>query len=255
MPNLSWVKNPLGIIAIFISLIYGISGLLFSQAVKDLSPQNQTIMVWFIVLFPVAVLTVFAWLVVRHHYKLYAPGDYRSDDMFGRTFPTATPKEIAQKRQEEKQAQLNTSDEKDDLMSFKLAENANALYVLEQLAVQTMEKRFEGFARRDVKIANNLIIDALLEKGNTVVLLETKVLRTNTYSFSAIQKASRTLRAARDWVRLAEPSKHILTVVVLVVERLIGPDELKEQKLRLSNDETPDLIEQFERTKLLAGHS
>jgi uncharacterized protein YhhL (DUF1145 family) len=253
MPNLSWIKNPLGIIAIFISLIYGISGLLFSSAIKDLSPQNQTVMVWFVVLFPPIVLGVFAWLVVKHHYKLYAPGDYRSDDMFGRTFPTATRKEVAQKRQDENQAQLKVSPEAGDLVTFKLPETANAPYVLEQLAIQTIEKRFDGFARRDVKIASDLIIDGLLEKGNSVVLVEIKVLRTNMYSFTAIQAAGRTLRMARDRVRFAEPSKRILTVIVLVVERLIAPEELKEQKARLSQDETPDLIEQLERTKLLAG--
>ncbi|MEQ8266783.1 MAG: hypothetical protein RH982_06285 [Parvibaculum sp.] len=79
----SWmVRNPLGIIAAFISLIYGTSATLLGVAVNDITEKNQTVLVWFVVLFPCAVLIVFAWLVAKHHKKLYAPHDYRSDDGF-----------------------------------------------------------------------------------------------------------------------------------------------------------------------------
>jgi hypothetical protein len=39
-------------------------------------------LVWFLVAFPVAVLVLFGWLVSAHHEKLYAPSDFRSDDVF-----------------------------------------------------------------------------------------------------------------------------------------------------------------------------
>jgi hypothetical protein len=38
--------------------------------------------VWFLVAFPVIVLALFGWLVSQHPEKLYAPGDFRSDDNF-----------------------------------------------------------------------------------------------------------------------------------------------------------------------------
>jgi hypothetical protein len=75
-------RGPLGIIALFISLIYAISALLLAASVTQLSQGNKTPLICFIVLFPFAVLIMFSWLVAGHHKKLYAPSDFRSDDSF-----------------------------------------------------------------------------------------------------------------------------------------------------------------------------
>lgn len=74
-------RNPLGIIALFIVLIYGFASLVlgFSDRLRD---AERTVLVWFLVLFPPVVLVTFAWLVSRHHTKLYAPSDYRDDATF-----------------------------------------------------------------------------------------------------------------------------------------------------------------------------
>ena len=76
------VRNPLGIIALFISLIYGMSAILLGATIQRLALWNQTTLVIFVVIFPFAVLAVFAWLVIAHHRKLYGPGDFRSDESF-----------------------------------------------------------------------------------------------------------------------------------------------------------------------------
>ncbi|WP_155804518.1 hypothetical protein [Magnetospirillum fulvum] len=81
MPKLS-ARNPLGIIALFISLIYAMSVSLLGVSVGSLAFYNQTILVVFVALFPFVVLWVFSWLVAKHHKKLYGPGDYRSDEGF-----------------------------------------------------------------------------------------------------------------------------------------------------------------------------
>src|SRR5437868_1744622 len=73
-------RNPLGVIALFIVLIYG-----FASSVVGLSglqPGERVPIVWFLVVFPVLVLGVFSWLVSRHHTKLYSPSDYRQDSSF-----------------------------------------------------------------------------------------------------------------------------------------------------------------------------
>ncbi|MBK7875554.1 MAG: hypothetical protein IPJ77_07355 [Planctomycetes bacterium] len=74
-------RNPLGVIALFIVLIYGIAALTLGLN-TSLQGTERTPLVWFLVTFPLLVLGVFSWLVCRHHEKLYAPGDYRSDDVF-----------------------------------------------------------------------------------------------------------------------------------------------------------------------------
>lgn len=79
------VKNPLGIVALFISLIYSIANLLLGTTASTLTPNERKPLILFIVLFPVLVLGVFYHLVSRHHGKLYAPGDYKEDKSFLRT--------------------------------------------------------------------------------------------------------------------------------------------------------------------------
>ncbi|MBN2077065.1 MAG: response regulator [Dehalococcoidales bacterium] len=74
-------RNPLGIIALFIVLIYGFASLVVGFSDK-LTSQERLIIIWFLAVFPCLVLGVFGWLVSRHHTKLYAPTDYREDESF-----------------------------------------------------------------------------------------------------------------------------------------------------------------------------
>jgi CheY-like chemotaxis protein len=73
-------RNPLGVIALFIVLIYAFASSLVG--LSSLQPTERLPVIWFLVLFPVLVLGVFAWLVSRHHAKLYSPADYRRDSAF-----------------------------------------------------------------------------------------------------------------------------------------------------------------------------
>jgi len=75
-------RSPLGIIALFLLLVYGMAALVvgFSNLDSDL----QKIFVWFLVLFPVFVLITFYLLVTKHHDKLYAPSDFTDESYFVR---------------------------------------------------------------------------------------------------------------------------------------------------------------------------
>jgi len=77
----SLARNPLGIIALFIVLIYGFASLVVGASDKLQSDERYLIVV-FMTVFPVIVLGVFGWLVAFHHEKLYAPKDYTSDESF-----------------------------------------------------------------------------------------------------------------------------------------------------------------------------
>lgn len=78
-------RNPLGIIALFISLIYGFASLLLNSSADKLTEAERWPLIAFIVIFPLLVLGVFYRLVTHHHGKLYAPGDYHKDRSFMRT--------------------------------------------------------------------------------------------------------------------------------------------------------------------------
>lgn len=74
-------RNPLGIIALFIVLIYGLASLVVGFSSR-LEGGDRLPLIWFLVVFPCLVLVIFAWLVSQHHTKLYAPSDYKGDEAF-----------------------------------------------------------------------------------------------------------------------------------------------------------------------------
>ncbi|MCX6241384.1 MAG: hypothetical protein NTX43_06240, partial [Bacteroidetes bacterium] len=63
-------KNPLGIIALFISLIYGFACLVLGISGKSLVHEEKMPFIWFLIFFPVLILVTFVYLVTRHHQKL-----------------------------------------------------------------------------------------------------------------------------------------------------------------------------------------
>jgi hypothetical protein len=72
-------KNPLGIIALFIFLIYSIASLVLSVSAGSLSQGQKWVFILFLVVFPLLVLGSFVWLVANHAVKLYSPSDFRDD--------------------------------------------------------------------------------------------------------------------------------------------------------------------------------
>jgi CheY-like chemotaxis protein len=75
-----FTKSPLGIIALFIVLVYGFASIVvsFGQNIRDFVAP----LVYFLILFPVIVFFGFLWLVAKHHKKLYGPSDYKDEDNF-----------------------------------------------------------------------------------------------------------------------------------------------------------------------------
>jgi hypothetical protein len=75
-------KSPLGIVALFLVLVYGMACLLFGFTAASLSGGQKWLIILFIILFPGIVLWAFYQLVTKHHNKLYAPADWRDESHF-----------------------------------------------------------------------------------------------------------------------------------------------------------------------------
>lgn len=75
-----FTKSPLGIIALFIVLVYGFASLVvsFGQGIS----YHIVPLIYFMVFFPVLVFVGFLWLVAKHHNKLYGPSDFKNEDNF-----------------------------------------------------------------------------------------------------------------------------------------------------------------------------
>jgi len=74
-------KNPLGIIALFIVLVYGFASLVTAFS-GSFTAAERLPLIYFLIIFPVLVLIVFAWLVSRHAGKLYSPSDFKNEDNY-----------------------------------------------------------------------------------------------------------------------------------------------------------------------------
>ena len=74
-------RNPLGIIALFIVLVYALASLVTIGA-ENLTSIERLPLIYFLILFPGVVLTTFVWLVIRHSEKLYGPSDFKDEENY-----------------------------------------------------------------------------------------------------------------------------------------------------------------------------
>jgi CheY-like chemotaxis protein len=74
-------RNPLGIIALFIVLVYGLASLVVITG-GSLTPQERLPIIYFLVVFPVLVLAVFTFLVAFRSGQLFAPSDFKNEDTY-----------------------------------------------------------------------------------------------------------------------------------------------------------------------------
>src|SRR5258707_8804977 len=79
----SLARNPLGIIALFIVLVYGFASLVTAFAGSFTSSERLPL-IYFLIVFPILVLGVFAWLVSKHSGKLFAPSDFKDEENYVR---------------------------------------------------------------------------------------------------------------------------------------------------------------------------
>lgn len=179
-------KNPLGIIALFIVFIYAIASLVLVEA-TTLENYHKTIMIWFLVLFPVLVLCVFAWLVKSHHRKLYGPGDYRSDDAFLRA---ASPDEIREKYKLETEFSVDDTNKNGKgsetirtMVDIPKITGINAqedYLIAEDLIMKELENKYNTKFYRDMVISvgsRKMHIDGLADINDNDFIVEVKYIR------------------------------------------------------------------------------
>lgn len=178
-------KNPLGIIALFILLIYGIAGLVLGTSGTHLESSQKTILVWFFALFPFAVLFSFVWLVSKHHAKLYSPSDFRNDEGFLRAL---TPEE--QRKRLEYEALEYISEEHSQTVTKgtssdskgkatppsvpQLSQAKENILLMEELAVRELESVFSVSINRQVSLGADFGVDGMFLKDGDPHLVEIK---------------------------------------------------------------------------------
>jgi len=213
VPITASVKNPLGIIALFISLIYLIASAVL--AASTLSTTERMVLVYFIALFPVLVLLLFVWMVVKHHTKLFGPSDYRADDHFLRSIDPELRHAKLEREVREAEAPGEIEDRASPVTESAqpistdvkprrppLREIARRYHLAEELALNAIQEELGLPIRRAVTVGSEGWpgYDGVVTAGDELIVVETRLLRRSfaTRLAETLDRARRTTREARD---------------------------------------------------------
>lgn len=163
-------RNPLGIIALFILLIYGFATLLFGFVGDGLTKNQKWCFVLFLIIFPVIVLFVFEHLVVKHHRKLYAPGDFKDEKYF---MQPLSEQEVSDKISKEVDAQVENLREIEDPKKSESTVKKEALRKSAISHILELKKKREEYTKLaldyysqkyDYKIEKHVFFDVMNRK-------------------------------------------------------------------------------------------
>jgi hypothetical protein len=248
-------RNPLGIVALFISLIYGIASLLVGATASTLSAVERWPLILFVVFFPVLVLGVFYKLVTEHHGKLYAPADYKDDKSFLHTL-SETQKEkklkaevtdVVSVRKPEQKVESESPEKKDgsesrDSRRAEYRSFRQRVQILEKLVIAQLENEYKVPAIRDVSIGSSSNVsssfDAAFDLGSKgIVAVEVLYVRNNMAVMHPLQRVLYAAMLARDQV----PNIKLLLVAVSESDSEEELTQLKRRILRQSNESPIDI--------------
>lgn len=208
-----YARNPLGIVALFISLIYGFASLLLGASADKLESIERWPLLLFVVLFPFAVLYVFYKLVTEHHGKLYSPSDYKTDDSFLRTL---SPEEKANKLESDAKEAIGdvfiekaSPKKKLEVTSIKKRIQDSEKFVIELLAEETGIK-----PNPDILISNEKYTfdAAYIEPGEKATLLEVKYYSQPRITFKAVEEFVHRAKMTAEFMSIE--TKFVLALVL-----------------------------------------
>ncbi len=183
-------RNPIGIVALFLVLIYSFAALLLGISGQSLTEAQRWPFVWFLVAFPALMLGVFTYLVVKHHEKLYAPSEYRDERHF---FKKLSAEDQKQKLDEQVDGLLQAESTREKITQAAQGGSTEAAYrsltrgeirqeisIAEDLAFRALEEEFGCSIARQVGIPAGkgwLNLDGAVARGEELVAIEVKFVK------------------------------------------------------------------------------
>jgi hypothetical protein len=208
-----YARNPLGIVALFISLIYGFASLLLGASADKLESIERWPLLLFVVLFPFAVLYVFYKLVTEHHGKLYSPSDYKTDDSFLRTL---SPEEKANKLEADaKEATGDVFIEKaSPKKSLEVSSVKNRIQDSEKYVMALLAKETGIKPDPDIQISpEKYTFDAAyIEPSKKATLLEVKYYSQPRITFKAVEEFVHRAKLTAEYMSI--DTKFVLALVL-----------------------------------------
>ena len=255
-----FVRNPLGIVALFVSLIYGMACLVVTKGLEVLTLNERLVLIAFIVAFPLILLVVFFILVVCFPGHLYGPSDFKDEKwwvqvIFGDELRNKREKDAEEvHRSGEDVPSRPDSPAKPGTPDAGFKDNASLMARMSQIegaALSKLNERCGLFFARDVKIGRKdrfVYCDGYCRKDGVHYIAEIKYVPTASPSrIHVIREGVGRLVSRLHNIGILEGSRLIVGVVYEG-----GRDETFEEKARQALiDVYPALDVVFYRTEEL----
>jgi hypothetical protein len=234
------IKNPLTIIAIFA----GIAEISGTAILPFIEGANQSMYVWFLMVFPIILVLLFFITLNFNHKVLYAPSDFRSDENFLKMFDKGTIKEKAAKLKQEIEEDEDTVADKSGVFGGDhrgLRRDIRYSYILaEELALGEvsleLKTKFERNVAFNLSQDDRYILDGVSVTDNTFTVVEVKYYRRNISSLS-IRRSLDKIRNLFDGVLQLRPRKSCKLIFAIVTDSSDGWNRVRET--------AKDLIDQY----------
>lgn len=228
------IRNPLTIIAIF-AAIAEISGTI---VLPFISIENQGAYIWFLMAFPLLLVVLFFLTLNFNHKVLYAPSDFKNEDNFFKSLPSASPAERAKKFQEEaqeiknefapevKQSPSFQSKQEQPIHTQANQRDIGARYLLaEELVINKISNEMGGLVRRGVRFGTHLtfIFDGVIINDEKITAIEVKYIQNAPIIPDRFRNVFRSIRNASEGLPASMISSFSLILAVVTDEP--SPDQ------------------------------
>ena len=223
LPNKSHY-SPLGIIAIFVVFCEGFVIYAFGKS-EDvlLYPWLQILIVFFMILFPVAVFCVFKCLVIKYSHLLYSPADFKDDKLWYAAVIGNSKIEMDKKQNCKSKIVVNATlpsshesgcygESKENVASRAIENEALAKAVLQELSQRYDLSFIDGicFASKD---GRSIQIDGYAQDENCSYFVETKVVGKGRELNSVVKQLRYFLSVTKEIGRQSLKSYRIVALV------------------------------------------
>ena len=223
-PNISSsIKNPLGVIALFVTFIDGIAGLVISVNFEHLHGACERLpLIWFIVLFPIIVLVAFLYLVIKHPEKLYGPNDFDDQELYLKALgKIIKPNEKPEKIENPEKFSLKGNPDSWCFFAYSTMNTSQLAISIQEAALQKYSDEHHLEIKTDVYSPRVKVFDGIAEKDGDIYLFDVKT------NFSHVTSMKMKLEDISKGL-LKNTGEHIHIVLILVTKDKIHSDKLNQ---------------------------
>ena len=218
-----WVRNPLSLIAIFA----GLAEVSAAAAFPHIEPTVQSTFVWFVMLFPTYLVSIFFLTLWRRPYILFGPSDFRTDEGWLSLYPGLTvgkkPAPGDRKYLEDESIDDAASDPNDSIGSepssvdeINATRRAKAYYN-EQVVLQAFQNSYGERFRMNVALyGSDVVFDGIVQHNESFELIEVLYLSRSYASASRLRRLYRMAKKATAMQTKSFPQGGTLHLIIIV---------------------------------------